>query len=96
LSNNYKLSSPLKICWAPAGATVPQVAINITRLITTEISSAVARHQLDPEPWLRLIGSPIIRTGDGAGYSVCSNVVCEFVVAQERPSTVKNLSLANS
>ena len=72
------------------------MAINVARLITTEISSAAARHQLDPESWPRLLGSPFIRTGDGRGDFVGSNVVCEFVVAQERPSAVRHLSVTNS
>lgn len=54
LRNNYGAKEALKtqtvisahsLCWASEGATVAQVAMDIARLVTTEIHSAGARDQ---------------------------------------------------
>jgi hypothetical protein len=65
--------------------------MDVARLIITEKRSAGTRDQPDRTSWSRLLGLPVLRTGDGRGDLVCSNVVYEFVVAQERPSTCQSI-----
>jgi hypothetical protein len=77
------------LCWASEVATVAQVAMDFASLIITEKRSAEAHDQPDQLSWSRLLGSPVLRTGHGCGGLVRSNVVCEFVVLQERPLLVK-------